>query len=457
MQSPRRKVKVIKRSLEQRIFVLFFWSGLPAALILILVLLVGDYSNLLRLTLIPLTLLLWLSIALFAKHTLDTHFRGLANVLEGLRSGDFTMRVSANSFSGSWSEVHQEINSLATMLDLNRYQTIESTLLLEKLIAEFDIPLFIIGRGDAVRNANNAAAQLFNLEKQELVGLSIQQLNLHDLFSQPPGEVVTYRFPSRGGRWEVRQSYFIQEGTRYRLLLINDLSRALREEERHAWQRLVRVLGHELNNSLASIKSTSETLQSQLSKLQNNSWSDSQWPTRFERGLRLISERGESLQRFTEAYTRLAKLPPPKLTEFDLGKMMVRLCGLTTAEITIKNNMTVNLHADQDQLEQLFINLIKNAAEANDGKGSVTILWALLYQGISIKVIDDGPGITNSDNLFVPFYTTKPNGNGIGLVFCRQIAEAHGGTLMLTNRQETSGCIAELWLPNSKIAKANNQ
>ena len=227
------------------------------------------------------------------------------------------------------------------------------------------------------------------------------------------------------------------------LVLVNDLSQTLREEERTAWQRLIRVLGHELNNSLASLTSVSETLLKRLPEEKTE-----KWYTSYERALSLINERSHSLLRFTEAYTRLAKLPPPNKTATDVQALFHSLTGLVEGNFVFRQSQSLLIQADRDQMQQLFINLLKNAVEASSQETEVEITWQQHRQGTLIQVIDNGIGLPTSDNLFVPFYTTKENGNGIGLFLCRQIAEAHNGTLRLINRNDKQGCIAECWLPS---------
>jgi nitrogen fixation/metabolism regulation signal transduction histidine kinase len=224
--------------------------------------------------------------------------------------------------------------------------------------------------------------------------------------------------------------------------VVADLTRPLREEELVAWQRLVRVLGHEINNSLTPVKSISES----LSKLVMSNPLPEDWREDTTRGLEIISSRAEALNRFTGAYARLARHPAPVIQEVRVRDWIARTVALETRMHTdVQAGEDVVIPGDPDQLDQLLINLLRNAVDAT--LGGVTVEWKLTGANLAVSVIDEGLGLANSANLFVPFFTTKPKGSGIGLVLSRQIAEAHGGSLTLTNRKDRSGAIALLTLP----------
>jgi signal transduction histidine kinase len=228
------------------------------------------------------------------------------------------------------------------------------------------------------------------------------------------------------------------------LLVLTDVSRALRQQEREAWQRLIRVMGHELNNSLAPIRSIAGSLGSLMSRTPR----PSDWEQDARRGLEVIAARAESLSRFMDAYARLARLPAPRLGQMDLAPLVRRVAGLETrVPVTVDAGPEVTVSADADQIEQLLINLVRNAADAAlETGGGVRVSWSRQGPAVDIVVEDDGPGLSSTANLFVPFFTTKPGGTGIGLVLSRQIAEAHGGTLLVRNRRGAPGCEARLRL-----------
>ena len=212
-----------------------------------------------------------------------------------------------------------------------------------------------------------------------------------------------------------------------------------------AWQRLVRVLGHELNNSLTPIKSIAGSLATLLTR---NPLPDD-WEEDMRRGLAVISTRSESLSRFIGAYARLAKLPRPQLQPMDVGSWIFRVVNLETRlKVGVVPGPELVVQGDPDQLEQVLINLLRNATDASlPTSGKVEVGWQRNGLFVEIWVCDEGPGLSNTANLFVPFFTTKPGGSGIGLVLSRQIAEAHGGALTLENRPAPPGCVARLRLP----------
>lgn len=431
-----------KKSLETSVFRWIFGSGLFFILIIIYLLFRLEVSRLTALTVIPLILVIWLYVAFHVKNLLTRHFFSLANVIESLRLGDYSLRIASKDKESAWSEVYREINLFAEKHQKERLLDVEANILLDKLLAEFDMPVFVFDRNNVLKNCNARASKLFLKSKSRLIDLNTDQLHLTNLLKNESGTVIDHWFPSRGGRWELRKNFFIQHGQRFSLVLINDLSRTLREEERNAWNRLIRVLSHELNNSLASLISVSQTM---LTRLDDDK--DETWRNHFEKALNLIHERSGSLLRFTDAYTRLAKLPSPKKRKVELTTIFKKLLDLVEGKFEIVDSELLEIEADPDQLEQMLINLMKNAVEASSTEKCVQLQWQKFQQGVRIQIIDAGIGLPSSDNLFVPFYTTKENGSGIGLFLCRQIVEAHDGTLQLVNRTDGPGCIAECWLP----------
>jgi nitrogen fixation/metabolism regulation signal transduction histidine kinase len=313
---------------------------------------------------------------------------------------------------------------------------------------------------------------LFQLNPARDLGRFATHLKLDGLLLQPDEGILQMDGagdaagqPARTAtRWMVRRSTFRQHGTPHTLLLLSDVSSALREEERLAWRRLIRVLGHEISNSLAPIKSIAGSLRSRLPQNDGAETLARSFPD-FDRGLSVIESRAESLNRFVQAYRQLAQLPAPALRRVAIKPLLERVVSLETRlEVAIEIDAAQLAHAqiavDPDQMEQLLINLLRNGVEAAFSAGDESITAGLPFdsprvaisveqQGeqLSIVIEDNGPGITNPSNLFVPFYTTKKSGSGVGLVLARQIAEAHGGTLELHNRVGARGCQAELRLP----------
>jgi signal transduction histidine kinase len=268
------------------------------------------------------------------------------------------------------------------------------------------------------------------------------------MLEQPSGTIVQHVFPGGTGRWELRRRTFREGGRPHELLVMSDLSRALRDEERQAWRRLVRVIGHELNSSLAPIKSMAGTLR----KLVDREPLPSDWRDDAKAGLTIIHDRSESLGRLMGAYARLAKLPPPTRRVANFAASLRRVASLHGRGVIVEDGPDVNLTMDADQIEQVLINLIKNAVEAAGENGEVRVRWRATETELVAEVRDDGPGLARTDNLWVPFFTTKPGGNGIGLVLSREIVENHGGSISLENREGAHGCVARVRLPLDFIA-----
>jgi two-component system, NtrC family, nitrogen regulation sensor histidine kinase NtrY len=370
--------------------------------------------------------------------------QSLANVLEALREGDYSVRARHADPEDAIGEVMVEVNELGRALRDRRIDTLEAGALLQKLIAELDIAIFAFDDADRLRLLNDAGARLLNGRSETLRGRTASELGLDALLVVPSGRIVPHVFPHGSGRWEVRQRSFREGGRPHRLLVISELSRALREEERQAWQRLVRVIGHELNNSLAPIKSMAGTLQGLLTR----DPLPEDWREDTLSALGVISDRADALNRFMGAYARLARLPPPKRRPVSLANLAQRAAGLHVgARVCVEGGPDATLDADADQLEQVLINLLKNASEATGAHGVVRLRWRHDGHTIVVEIEDDGPGLAHTDNLWVPFFTTKPGGTGIGLVLSREIVERHDGTITLENRRGTHGCIARITLP----------
>jgi two-component system nitrogen regulation sensor histidine kinase NtrY len=253
-------------------------------------------------------------------------------------------------------------------------------------------------------------------------------------------------FPGGSGQWQVRRGSFRQGGLPHTLVVLSDVSAPLRQQEREAWHRLIRVLGHELNNSLAPIKSIAGSLES----IAAQDPMPEDWREDMRRGLGIIAGRTDALSRFTTAYTALARLPRPNMRAVDLSALVERVARLEMRKtIQIEPGMPVAVQADPDQLEQLLINLMRNAVDAAlETGGAVRVGWQQNSHRVSVFIEDEGPGLANPSNLFVPFFTTKSQGSGIGLVLGRQIAEAHGGTLTLEPRVGAKGARATVTLPS---------
>ncbi|HZQ19103.1 MAG TPA: ATP-binding protein [Terriglobales bacterium] len=382
----------------------------------------------------------------------------LANVVGALRDEDYSFRARLAVPNDALGELSLEVNSLADLLAQHRTGAIEAAALLQRVVEEVDIPIFAFDPDNKLRLMNSAGEKLLQRPSTVLLGKTARDLHLENSLLCDNETLVELPF-ANDARWFVRRSAFRQQGVPHTLVVLSDVSRALREEERRAWQRLIRVMGHELNNSLAPIKSIAGSLNARLSgtELPAEERQD------FERGLSIIENRAASLNRFLQAYRQLAQMPAPALQRCSVSAIVKRVAALETrVPVSIVAGPEVMLMADPDQLEQMLINLLRNAAEAalqtldggDNSNGSRThaeptiqLSWKIAEHDVLLTIEDNGPGLMNPSNVFVPFYTTKPAGSGIGLVLSRQIAESHGGSLELENRPHGNGCIVTLSLP----------
>ncbi|WP_447732543.1 sensor histidine kinase [Rhodanobacter soli] len=366
----------------------------------------------------------------------------LAGLLEALREGDYSMRGVQGGVLG---DAIYDVNALADRLQKERLQFEDSARLLGKTLAALDSAVLVFDHDARLRLLNPAAQRLFASDRSSLIGRQASELALDALLAAPAAQVVRHTFPGRGGRFDIRHAPLRNEGRSGQLLVINDVGRVLREEERQAWQRLLRVLGHEVNNSLASIHSLAGTLATLIAR---EPLADD-WREDARGGLQVIGNRAESLARFLAGYSRLAALPPPQRRELDLAVLVPAVARLEQRlAVRVEEGASLLVQADPDQLEQALINLLRNAVEASLATaGRVVMRWRAEGDRALVEVLDDGSGLPGSDNLFVPFFTTKPGGSGIGLALVRQIAEAHEGGVSLSARDGVRGAIAQLWLP----------
>jgi PAS domain S-box-containing protein len=430
---------------ERRILLLALCAGLASTVVALILLWTGGYSSKLQWTLTVLMILTWLSFAFTAQSRVVFPLRTLSNLLAALREGDFSIRARGANEGDALGEVLREVNALGETLRQQRLGALEATALLRKVMEEVDVAVFAIDGNGALRLVNRAGERILNQPEEKLLGGNAAELGLAECLTGDTPRIEQIAFPGKSGRWEIHRGSFREAGLAHQLLVITDLSRALRDEERQAWQRLIRVLGHELNNSLAPIKSVAENLGSMLARRDR----DPDWQEDMRSSLNIIAARTDGLARFMGAYARLAKLPPPTFQGVDVSVWIRRVTGLESRlQVKLQTGPEVRIQADPDQLDQLLINLLRNAVDASlETGGGVQVGWDRENGYIDVWVQDDGPGIPNPTNLFVPFFTTKPGGSGIGLVLSRQIAEAHGGTLTLENRETERGCEARLRLP----------
>lgn len=433
---------------ERRIQLLACLAGLPAAVVALALLWFGDFTPRTQWTLTLFVVGGWAVCAAALVQRVVYPLRTISNMLAALREGDFSLRGRGARSDDALGEVLLEINALSQTLREQRLGAVEATTLLRKVVDEIDVAVFAFDAERRLRLANEAGRRLLGLADKRLSGQTAETLGLAPCLEGEPTRTADMAFPGGVGRWEVRRTTFRTAGRTHQLVVLSDLTRALREEERQAWKRLVQVLRHEINNSLAPI----DSLAGSLAALLKREPRPADWEADLTEGLTVIRERSRALNRFMTAYSQLTRLPKPKLAPMDVGAWARRVADLESRlRVTVVPGPPATIQADADQLDQLLINLVRNAVDAAlETSGGVHVGWQQdsdVPAWLDVWVEDDGPGLSDSENLFVPFFTTKPDGAGIGLALCRQIAEGHGGQLYLRNRSDRTGCRACLRLP----------
>jgi two-component system, NtrC family, nitrogen regulation sensor histidine kinase NtrY len=428
---------------DRRILLMALAVGLPAVVATCVLLWLSPYSLEIRGSVAGLILVSWIWLAVVFRDRLIWPLQTISNLLAALREGDFSIRArdTGNDALGA---VMLEINTLSDTLRNQRLGAQEATALLHAVMAEIDVAIFAFDHHGRLALVNRYGEHLLGRTAKDIIGQQAQDLGLDS--EEPTGSrVFDIQFPGGSGRWEIRRRTFWQGGEPHELVVLSDVSQPLREQERQAWQRLIRVIGHELNNSLAPIKSIAGSLATLVTREPR----PADWREDMERGLTVIESRTDALNRFTTAYAKLARLPSPHRQPVRFSQLLRRVVELETRlPVIVSNGPEITVSADPDQLEQLLINLVKNAVDAAlETGGRVCASWTELDSLLEIRIDDEGPGLPNTANLFVPFFTTKPAGSGIGLVLSRQIAEAHGGTLTLQSHDPGRGARAIVRIP----------
>jgi nitrogen fixation/metabolism regulation signal transduction histidine kinase len=443
-QAPTRRGAPRARNLELALVLLVLGGGLPAVIVSFVFLWMFDLTPEVRWTLALVVTVVWILAAASARQLVVRSLNLIANLLGALREGDYSIRGLSAKSGSSMAMVMREVNDLGHTLQRQRSEAVESTQLLTHVMEEISIAVFAFDPTNQLLLVNKAGEALLGKPGEALLGSPASALGFDEYLTGEPRRLVDRTIGGRRGRYEVRRAGFYREGRPNHLVVVADLSQALREEEQAAWQRIVRVLSHEINNSLTPIKSIAHSLRRIVDRAEAFPRS-----TEVQQGLSLIEERSGALGRFLRSYAQLARLPKPSPRQVDVPALVARIVELEKRlPVAVHASPMATVVADSDQLEQLLINIVRNAVDAAlETGGGVSVGWLMSGGWLEMHIDDDGKGLPDTSNLFVPFFTTKPNGSGIGLALSRQIAEAHGGGITLENRVGTRGCRATLRLP----------
>jgi two-component system nitrogen regulation sensor histidine kinase NtrY len=444
-----KNIKLNNMRFERRITVLSLLSGLTGVLLALILLWTLPFQRSTQLILTFLILMCWIGFALSVRNKVAFPLRTILNLIGALREGDYSMRLRGACRDDAMGELAWEVNRLVQFLQGQRFDAVESTALLRKILAEIDVALFGFDSSGILQWVNDSGRQLLKINHEKMIGCHAEEFGLDLCLKGPTPRLVDLSLPGGVGRWELRRATYREKGLSHQLIFLSDMTRTLHEEERQAWRRLIQILRHEINNSLTPIQSVAQSLQTHLKQ---ESRSDG-WEDDVREGLEIIAERSEVLGGFIASYSRLTRLPEPTFAEMNVETWIRHVVGLETRlSVDIRHGPELTIHADRSQLEQLLINLVSNAVEASLEAGRqterrVAVTWTIAGSFLEVCVDDDGPGLDTATDPFVPFFTTKPQGSGIGLALSRQIAEAHGGYLALFNHPNRPGCRALLRLP----------
>lgn len=438
---------------DLRAFLAIASTGIPPV-VLLGVMIVNPEDHATAVAIVVMSLAWVMLVAFRMRAGLLHHIRTLSNLVEATRAQDYSMKSPRARETGELAELYRQINTLTDSLRVGRQSEQELLAVLEQVVSQIGVAIVVCDSFDRIRLANRLAGKLLKAAPNELTGVDFASTALAGIPLSAEPKLLDYSFPGGKGRWQMSQQYYRHLGKPSRLIFVTDLKQVLSEEEIAAWQRLIRVISHEVNNSLTPITSLCQTLSAMLGE------SDSARHAQDVRsGLRIIAERAKGLKQFISVYARIARLPEPQKTLFPAALLLERLQGIFSQESVelVGEVPDVHLFGDPVHIEQALINLIKNALEANARSvRPVEVACHVRGESCEFEIVDDGAGISNPGNLFVPFYSTKAEGAGIGLVLCRQIAAKHHGRVTLESRPEGRGAVAKLILPLATQQRAQS-
>lgn len=393
-------------------------------------------------TLVWITLLLfilppYLIIAWKVKTSLSTPLNSLSASLEAIRHEDYTLRTKPKFTDGAIKSISDEVSLIADDLKARKLNYDRQAVLVFNLIEQLATPIAVFDPNGRLHHGNDALSVWCGVPWRQAKQRRAEQFGLRFNASgdQQPWEIADQY---RAQHWQLRYSEFSLSGERYQLVVLTNVEQLIKSTEKDAWQKMTRVLSHEINNSMAPIKSLAASLLELLPETQDN--------PKVKSALEAIVNRSDSLMRFVERYASLKQVYDLDIKSFSFDALMEKVSALFARDIHYRSN-GIQIESDPIMLEQVLINLIKNAAEASPKDSTIEVSVKKVNALITISIKDSGTGIANTDNIFVPFYTTKSDGKGIGLALCRNIVEQLHGRLTLKNRADRLGAEAVICLP----------
>lgn len=387
------------------------------------------------------------------RYELAYRLRSLTSVVDAMLLGDFSLKARQELTSSGLSSLVDSINTLSNELSSHKLANAEKRALLEKIITQIDIGVITADAEGTIAVMNNAAVQMLNVAQPKHIN-NLNQLPLSLPNQSPAKELLQLQLGEQTKKLYVQVDRFREFGTEQKLILLTDMNHLLRQEELKSWEGLVRVISHEINNSLAPIASLSQSL---IDIVQHSDIAAEQGNDIVESAT-IISDRAKSLTEFIARYRNLTHLKKPHRESISIQSLVHPLLPLFTGQkIVLEGAIDLVCALDVAQLKQVLINLLKNAVEAmqhpDAGDSLAPIIIRVAHSQaqagnlLRIDILDSGCGIRHNQNLFIPFYTTKAQGSGIGLALSRQIIELHQGNLQIFNRDEIKGCCARIEIP----------
>jgi nitrogen fixation/metabolism regulation signal transduction histidine kinase len=368
--------------------------------------------------------------------------RAVRDGIVSLHDRDFSMSIAATP-DVELSALATAYNSLGEVLRRERLDLYQRELLLDTVIQTTPLAMVLTDEGGRVVYSNVAARQLLQ-GGRKLEGLDFESalaatpVPLREALGGDGDTLFTMEVAGEAQVYHLSQRRFLLNARPHRLVLLKQLTRELAAQEVAIWKKVIRVIAHELNNSLAPITSLAHS--GQLLAQQPDA-------AQLERVFSTIAGRAAHLASFIDGYARFAKLPRPRPAPVSWERFLARLEG--TVPFRIDGNVPQQAaNFDESQLAQVMINLLKNAAESGSAPEAITVGVRAAAPGFRVEVGDRGSGLSAATlrDALLPFYSTKPAGTGLGLTLCREIVEAHGGRLSVANR-EGGGALVTVWLP----------